>query len=77
MNYLFKILTVSILYSIAFTEYQVGDTISLEDQVVEYAIGYGEHPLIPGQTNFLLSETNGDLNGGLYTVSAYSIQATW
>ena len=72
-----RVIFTMLLTTILFSEYSVGDTISLEDQVVEYAIGYGEHPLIPGQTNFLLSETNGDLNGGLYTVSAYSIQATW
>jgi len=72
-----RVIFTILLTTTLFSEYSVGDTISLEDQVVEYAIGYGEHPLIPGQTNFLLSETNGDLNGGLYTVSAYSIQATW
>ena len=54
-------------------EYDVGDTVDLDDQDQRFTICNGEH----FNNDFGLSQLNGDLNGGHYFVSWFDISATW
>ena len=63
------------LFSMALfsAEYDVGDTVDLDDQDQRFTICNGEH----FNNDFKLSHLNGDLNGGHYFVSWFDISATW
>ena len=54
-------------------EYDVGDTVDLDDQDQRFTVCNGEH----FNNDFKLSQLNGDLNGGHYFVSWFDISATW
>ena len=54
-------------------EYDVGDTVDLDDQDQRFTICNGEH----FNNDFGLAHLNGDLNGGHYFVSWFDISATW
>ena len=56
-----------------FGAYEVGDTISIADQNIEYDICSGDYY----NDQFKLSDFNGDLNGVGYMVTLLLIQATW
>ncbi|OUW60647.1 MAG: hypothetical protein CBD58_04535 [bacterium TMED198] len=56
--------------------YDIGDTLSLADQNLQFEICYEE-----GQTNeeniFKFSDLNGSINGGDYNIILISMNATW
>ena len=54
-------------------EYDVGDTVDLDDQDQRFTICNGEH----FNNDLKLAHLNGDLNGGHYFVSWFDISATW
>ena len=54
-------------------EYDVGDTVDLDDQDQRFTICNGEF----FNNDLKLSHLNGDLNGGHYFVSWFDISATW
>ena len=53
--------------------YNVGETVSLEDQLVEQSICYGNYQ----NETFKFADLNGDLNGGSYKVLFIDMTATW
>ena len=56
--------------------YSVGDTLTIEDQLLEYSVCYGDGNYEIGDT-FSFSDFNGNLNGEDYKVSVLSMNATW
>ncbi len=56
--------------------YNIGDTLSLEDQNRLYPICNGSGNYQTGD-NFSFSDLNGDLNGGDYKLTLISMNATW
>jgi|TARA_B110001454_G_C12500352_1_gene342430 hypothetical protein len=56
--------------------YSVGDTLSYEDQVLEFNVCHSDQNYSIGE-NFSLSEYNGDMNDGDYKVTLISMNATW
>ena len=54
-------------------EYDVGDTVDLDDQDQRFTICNGEF----FNNDLKLAHLNGDLNGGHYFVSWFDISATW
>ena len=65
-----------LLFSISFA-YEVGETISMSHQNMDFEICYAPEldPNNDGVFNF--SEYNGDLNGGQYYVIFLEMMATW
>ena len=65
-----------LLFSISFA-YEVGETISMAHQNMDFDICYAPEldPNNDGVFNF--SEYNGDLNGGQYYVIFLEMMATW
>jgi len=53
--------------------YSVGDTVSLEDQNLEFSICYGEYP----NDVFKFSDNNWELNGGNEKITVLRINASW
>ena len=68
------------LLSIAFTNhrsiYSIGDTLTYEDQILEFNICHSDGSHEVGET-FSLSHYNGEMNGGDYKVFLISMNATW
>ncbi len=58
------------------TVYNIGDTLSIEDQNTLYPVCNGSGNYITGDS-FKLSDLNGDLNGGDYKFTIISMNATW
>ena len=56
--------------------YSVGDTLSLEDQNLEYNVCHSDGNYEIGDS-FSFSNCNGAVNGGDYKVSLISMNATW
>jgi len=54
-------------------EYDVGDTVDMDDQLLNFSICNGEF----FSEDLSLADLNGDLNGGHYFVSWFDISATW
>ena len=63
------------LFSVALfsAEYDVGDTVDLDDQDQRFTICNG----VFFNNDLKLAHLNGDLNGGHYFVSWFDISATW
>ena len=59
--------------SLLFSSYQIGDTMSEEDQNIEYDICYGEYP----EEVFKFADVNGAMNGGDYKIAIIGLSATW
>ena len=55
------------------TNYDIGDTMSLEDQMVEHDVCYGEYP----SDFFRFVDVNGAENGGDYKVTMVRMNASW
>jgi len=56
------IINISIIFSVLFSaEYDVGDTVDLDDQDQRFTVCNGEH----FGNDLSLADLNGDLNGGL------------
>ena len=72
--------SIILLTSIAFSDYRsyysVGDTLSLEDQNLEYNVCHSDGNYEIGDS-FSFSNCNGAVNGGDYKVSLISMNATW
>jgi len=65
---------ISLLCGVMFSaEYNVGDTVDLDDQDQRFTICNGEF----FNNDLKLAHLNGDLNGGHYFVSWFDISATW
>ena len=56
--------------------YSVGDTLSEEDQNMEFPVCNGAGDYSTGDS-FSFSDLNGDLNGGDYKITLISMNATW
>lgn len=54
----------------------MGDTVSYEDQNLEFNVCHSDENYEIGE-NFSLSNNNGAVNGGNYKVSLISMNATW
>ena len=68
------IINISIIFSVLFSaEYDVGDTIDLDDQNERFSICNGEFY----NNDLSLADLNGDLNGGHYFVTWIDVSATW
>ena len=59
--------------SFSYSFYEIGDTISLEDQNIEYDICHGDYEA----DKIKLSDFNGNINGENFMVTGFLIQATW
>ena len=70
--YYIVLLMLSFLFS-----YEVGETISISHQNMDYDICYGAELDPNGDGIFNFSEYNGDLNGGQYYVIFLEMMATW
>ena len=55
------------------TTYDIGETMSIEDQNQEFDICYGQYP----SETFKFSDLNGSLNGGDYKITLVRMNATW
>ena len=51
--------------------YEIGDTLSFEDQNLEFEVCHGERNF------FKFSDLNGSVNGGDYNIILISMNATW
>ena len=56
--------------------YNVGDTLSIEDQNILFPVCNGSGDYLTGDS-FSFSDLNGDLNGGDYKLTIISMNATW
>ena len=70
------ILLTSIAFSNHRSYYSVGDTISFDDQNLEYNVCHSDGSYELGD-NFSFSDFNGAANGANYKVSLISMNATW
>ena len=65
---------ISLLCGVMFSaEYDVGDTVDLDDQDQRFTVCNGEH----FGNDLSLADLNGDLNGGHYFVTWIDVSATW
>ena len=58
------------------SRYDVGDTISEEDQLRPYNVCHSDSNYLVGDT-FTFSDFNGNENGGDYNIIIISMNATW
>jgi len=56
--------------------YNVGDTLSVEDQNIIFPVCNGSGDYETGDS-FSFSDLNGDINGGEYKITLISMNATW
>ena len=70
-----KLLGILIFISLAFSAYNVGEQISINDQQLTKEVCYG-HSLTTGD-DFSLYGLNGQYNGGDYHVMFLDLSATW
>ena len=56
--------------------YEIGDTLSVEDQNKLFPVCNGNEDYIIGDS-FKLADYNGNLNGGDYMITVISMNATW
>jgi hypothetical protein len=70
---LLVIFSINLNVSILLGAYEVGDTISIADQNIEYDVCSGDYD----NDQLKLSDFNGDFNGVGYMVTLLLIQATW
>ena len=74
--YIFLIFLLSIAFSNTRAIYSIGDTLTYQDQILEFNICHGDENHEIGE-NFSLSHYNGNMNGGDYKVFLISMNATW
>ena len=65
-----------LLSTFMFGLYNVGQTVSLNDQNITMDVCNGENPQT-GENEFKLADLNGDLNGGQYYVFHIDMAASW
>jgi len=56
--------------------YEIGDTLSVEDQNKLFPVCNGNEDYVIGDS-FKLADYNGNLNGGDYMITVISMNATW
>jgi len=56
--------------------YDIGDTLSLEDQQRPYNVCHSDNNYLVGET-FTFNDFNGNENGGDYNIIIISMNATW
>mgnify|MGYP001224526837 FL=1 len=56
--------------------YEIGDTLSMEDQNKLFPVCNGNEDYVIGDS-FKLADYNGNLNGGDYAITVISMNATW
>ena len=56
--------------------YNVGDTLSIDDQNILFPVCNGANDYSTGDS-FSFSDLNGNLNGGEYKITIISMNATW
>ena len=56
--------------------YDIGDTLSIEDQLRPYNVCHSDSNYLVGDT-FTFSDFNGNENGGDYNIIIISMNATW
>ena len=56
--------------------YNIGDTLSVDDQNTLFSVCNGSGDYSTGDT-FSFSDLNGSLNGGEYKITIISMNATW
>ena len=59
--------------SVSASVYNVGDQVSESHQNISFPVCYGDYP----DANLSLSDFNGELNGGDWSVIWISMSATW
>ncbi len=65
-----------LLFSLSFAQYNVGDTISTNDQNLTKSTCYPGNGYAVGD-NWKLADWNGVTNGGEYSVTFIEMSATW
>ena len=63
--------------SLLFGLYNVGQTVSTNDQNITFDVCNGENPLNGSTNDFKLADLNGDVNGGQYFVFHIDMAASW
>ena len=63
----------TILCHLLFSSYEVGETMSIEDQNQSYEVCYGNYP----DSEFRFADLNGEINEGIYKISIIRMNATW
>ena len=62
---------IMILFSAGFSQvYDIGNQVTLEDQMTEFEVCYGDYP----SGNLKLADFNGELNGGNYAITFIALQ---
>ena len=56
--------------------YDIGDTLSIEDQQRPYNVCHSDNNYLVGET-FTLNDFNGQENGGNFNIIIISMNATW
>ena len=64
------------LSSLTFGLYNVGQTVSINDQNIEFDVCNNENPQT-GEDVLTLADLNGELNGGSYYVFHIDMAASW
>ena len=64
------------LFSFTFALYNVGQTVSLNDQNITFDVCNSSNPQTGG-SELKLADLNGDLNGGQYYVFHIDMAASW
>ena len=74
-----KIILISVFSfsTLLFGVYNVGQTVSINDQNITFDVCNGENPLDGSTSDFKLADLNGELNGGHYYVFHADMAASW
>ena len=72
-----RFLVFSLLISLSFAVYSVGQTISISDQQQNLEVCNGFEPNDETDGNMSLYDYNGDYNGGRYYVTHIDMAASW
>ena len=70
------LITIITFSSFVFGVYNVGQTVSLSDQNIDFDVCNSENPQT-GTDVLTLADLNGDLNGGFYYVFHIDMAASW
>lgn len=72
----FILIAALMLSSLTFGLYNVGQTVSINDQNIEFDVCNNENPQT-GEDVLTLADLNGELNGGSYYVFHIDMAASW
>ena len=72
-NTLMKNLVTIIIFSLSFSYYEIGDTISIVDQQVPHEICYGDYE----NDFYMVGDANHHLNGGRKKITIMKLSAAW